>query len=72
MPLKVKAGVQYLTAAVEKMREQDYATQQIIKAVKGKNPGGKSRYVTMGQKRYHLAQIIQMGLLSFLLIGQQG
>lgn len=45
MPLRVKSMEQYLTEAVQEMRPKDYTALQIVKAVKGRDPGGFQKQV---------------------------
>lgn len=47
MALRVKPMVQYLTAEVENIRSKDYTALQIAKAVKGRDPGGIDKSVSL-------------------------
>jgi len=44
--------VQYLTANVDEMRQQDYTSIQIAKAVKGRDPGGREAALNFRGNRY--------------------
>ncbi|MEE2809406.1 MAG: hypothetical protein VX412_01350 [Pseudomonadota bacterium] len=52
MPLRVKPMVQYLTEHVEQMRDKDYTSLSIAKAVKGRDPGGVEKALRLGGKVY--------------------
>ncbi|WP_371038669.1 hypothetical protein [Rhodosalinus sp. FB01] len=52
MPLTVVPMVQYLTQPVEEMRDQDYKSLSIAKAVKGREPGGRAKSMRLGDKTY--------------------
>ncbi len=53
MPLRVMSMMQYLTAwdGVE-ARSEDYASLMVVKAVKGRDPGGRRRALTFGDRSY--------------------
>lgn len=53
MPLGVRSFMQYLTAQVEQMRDEDFIAQQVTKAVKGRPPGGRQRSLRLGEETYH-------------------
>ncbi|MEP2757546.1 MAG: hypothetical protein ABJP66_00525, partial [Hyphomicrobiales bacterium] len=44
--------VQYLTEQVEQMREKDYTSLSIAKAVKGRDPGGREKALRLGGTEY--------------------
>lgn len=52
MPLRVHCLMQYLTAHVDEMRSDDYTAQSVVKAVKGKDPGGRRAELTYRGKNY--------------------
>jgi hypothetical protein len=45
--------VQYLTEQVEQMRDKDYTSLSIAKAVKGRNPGGMNKSLRLDGKVYN-------------------
>ncbi|WP_050523535.1 hypothetical protein [Pseudorhodobacter wandonensis] len=45
--------VQYLTEQVEQMRDKDYTSLSIAKAIKGRNPGGMNKSLRLGGKVYN-------------------
>jgi hypothetical protein len=45
--------VQYLTEQVEQMRDKDYTSLSIAKAVKGRNPGGANKSLKLDGKVYN-------------------
>lgn len=42
--------VQYLTQQVDEMRDNDYTSLSIAKAVKGRDPGGRDKSIKLGEK----------------------
>lgn len=44
--------MQYLTAQVEEMRSRDYASLMVVKAVKGRPPGGRTTILNFGEDSY--------------------
>lgn len=52
MPLRVESMMQYLTAPVPEMRDRDYASLMVVKAVKGRPPGGRPTTLTFSNTSY--------------------
>ena len=52
MPLRVLSMMQYLTAQVDEMRSSDYASLMVVKAVKGRPPGGRTTTLNFGETAY--------------------
>jgi len=44
--------MQYLTAPVEHMRDEDFTSMMIVKAIKGRNTGGYEKTLVFDEKRY--------------------
>ena len=65
MALYVKSMVQYLTERVERMRDSDYVTQQIVKAVKGRDPGGIQQRLILNGRTFQFGPSAPEGAVDF-------
>jgi hypothetical protein len=52
MPLRVYCALQYLTQKVEEMRDPDYTGIMVVKAVKGKDPGGRRKTIRLRDQTF--------------------
>jgi len=52
MPLEVRCLAQYLTHQVPEIRNEDYGATMLVKAVKGRDPGGRRKSITFNGRTY--------------------